>query len=57
MTSIENLRKLKALRAEKISLHEYWMKCQESGDRIGMQRYKNMIRKIDRQILATMDGE
>lgn len=57
MTSIENLRKLKALRGEKISLHESWMKCNKAGDELGMRRYRKLIKKIDKEILAVMDGE
>lgn len=55
MTSIENLRNLRALRKEKISLHEAWKTCEVNGDRVGMQRYKNMIKKIDREILRELD--
>lgn len=57
MSSIENLRKLKALRREKISLHESWKACEAKGDMVGMQRYKNMIKKIDKEILRVLDSE
>lgn len=57
MTSMENLRRLKALRAEKISLHTEHKKCADAGDRIGMQRYRNKITAIDTKILAILNGE
>lgn len=51
MTSIENKRRIKALMEKKISLHEDYKKCKDSGDRVGMQRYKNMINEVDKQII------
>jgi hypothetical protein len=55
MGSLDNVRKLRAMRNEKIELHEEYKKCKDSGDRIGMQRYKNLIKQKDKEILTFLD--
>ncbi len=57
MGSLDNVRKLKQLRKEKLDLHTEHKKCAAAGDRIGMQRYRNKITAIDTKILAILKGE